>query len=166
MNQGQNGLTLVELLIVLAIFGAITAAGLSFGSAWADSNRVIDAENLVNRAFSFARAASLRNQSGVVGIQPAAVVCGLDDTLSVRVPNPDVDPSTGVISTEVSCSVGRVIWHNPIHERLSIKIDNGDNFECACLNNRGQHRACAGCPAILSYSITSGGETSGVVTLN
>jgi len=158
----QQGVTLVELMVVVAIFGLLALAGLSFTGNWANSNRVFDGENLLSQAFNYGKAASLRNQDGVTTDTPAAIICSQNNELSVR----GID--SGV--SEASCTSDNVIWKAAIHERLSITDkDNNVSFSCACLNNRGrltvQGTACTACSTGLTFEIASGGESE-TLTLN
>lgn len=158
----QQGLTLVELMVVVAIFGLLALAGLSFTGNWANSNRVFDGENLLTQAFNYGKAASLRNQDGVTADTPAVIICAQNNELSVR----GIDSN----GNEANCTSDNVIWRSAVHERLSIIDKSNDvSFSCACLNNRGrltaQGNACTACSSTLTYEITSGGESE-TLTLN
>lgn len=156
----QQGITLIELMVVVAIFGLLALAGLSFTGNWVNSNRVFDGENLLTQAFNYGKAASLRNEDGVTADTPATIICSQNNELSVR----GIDSS----EDEANCTSDNVIWKSAVHERISI-TDNDVSFSCACLNNRGrltkQGTACTACSTGLSYEITSGGESE-TLTLN
>ena len=147
----QNGFTLVEILVVMAIISILSFMSVSFSSSWADSNRVIDGENLLSRAFNFAKAAAIRNPNDIVSDNPAAVVCFQKNELSVRGPEND--------ATTVDCGSKTIVWRNATHSLINIKAEN-NSFTCACFNNRGRLTTtnCTTCSNTTNYLVVSGRE--------
>lgn len=157
-GTGHRGMTLVEVLIVIALFGILSMAGMAFTSGWVNSNRVLDGENLMRQAFSRAKATALRNQFGITGTEPAAVICIANDLLTVR-----GAPST---ANAASCSSTNILWRTELSPLLDIQA-GGANLSCACLSNKGRltSSSCATCATTSTITLSSGDEDVSVTLL-
>ncbi|TVZ38414.1 prepilin-type N-terminal cleavage/methylation domain-containing protein [Alteromonadaceae bacterium 2753L.S.0a.02] len=149
----QQGLSLIELMIVIAIFSLVSLASVSFTSAWVDGNRVLEGESLVFQAFSRAKATALRNEFASTGDQAAAAMCFSNNTLSVHA------ASDGAAAT---CA-GSPSWSVNLHQRLELQA-NGAALSCACLSNQGRltQTGCATCTSASSIRLISGDENADV----
>jgi len=150
----QAGVTLIEMMIVLVLFGLLAVAGVSFTGRWADSNRVLDGNNLLVQGFNLTKAAALRNEFGQVQDTPAAALCFGNQVMSVRA----VD-STGALPN-CAGGTGKVLWRTSYSAQLHYKFGSSD-VTCACLNNKGLLTTtnCSGClSGSPSINVISGDE--------
>lgn len=130
----QAGVTLIEILIVLALMGVLSVAGMSFTGRWVDSNRILDGNNLFSQAYSRAKAAALRNEFGMINDEPASALCFTNHTLTIYTAKSATEPA--------SCSAANSnqLWRATVSERLSVKINDnaGADFSCVCLGGHAQ----------------------------
>lgn len=147
----QQGMTLIEILIVLVIIALLAFLSGSFSGAWMHSNRLIEGENLLRQAFDLNRAMSYRNSTGAVAEEPASVLCFDQNELSVHGAN----ASTGA----VSCASTPTLWRADIAHSVTI-TNQGQPFLCACFNNHAQltTQSCNQCSTDLDFALQSGGE--------
>ncbi|SHG94593.1 pilus assembly FimT family protein [Ferrimonas marina] len=71
MVRGSAGLTLVELMVVIALIMLLMLLSAPIGATWMDQVRVKQGMDNFNAALDQARALALRNPGGVVGDAPA-----------------------------------------------------------------------------------------------
>ena len=64
--HNKNGFTLLELMIVVAIFGILSAIAIPNVFAWMSNRRILNATNELNAAFQLARSQALRENADVV----------------------------------------------------------------------------------------------------
>lgn len=142
------GVTLIELLIVIALMGVLSVAGMSFTGRWVDSNRILEGNNLLSQAYSRTKAAALRNEFGMVGDEPAAALCFGNSTLTIYTAKSDTEAASCTPASS------KKLWSAPVSERLSVKINNsaGANFSCVCLGSYAQvlTSVSAGCSTCLN----------------
>lgn len=78
------GFTLIELLITLAVIAILSAIAIPFAAAWVDKNRVSQASSQLTELYGRARAAALRNQSGLSQHHVSALACIAGAELSLH----------------------------------------------------------------------------------
>ncbi len=156
----QQGVTLVELMIVLLIIGLIAVAASPFTSAWVKDAKVAEGASAVEEAIGRAKAAALRNTARVTGDKPASRVCFASSEIKVVVP--------ATSTQEVKCDLTPV-WTAKLSDVVTVKTfkDKDDTtpleWSCSCFNNKGlamtDSANCNGCSVNLNFKFTHDGHT-------
>lgn len=148
----QQGFTLIELMITIALLAFIVLIAAPLGGGWVRSADLIEVEGDMTQAFGRARAQALRNLPGAVGADPATAVC-LSDTHQLTVlQGTDTDlPSCGT-------NTGTVLWQTQLDTDVTVEFA-GNDFSCACYNNQGYltTQECAGCATEPKFKLVVGG---------
>lgn len=169
----NSGFTLIEVLIVIAIFAMIILVGVPLTGGWVtDANR-LETEGQLTQAMGRAKAAALRNYMGATNeedpvtkeVAPVAAICLSDaNLLTIRQGTPGSPP------TAPSCdpATGTQLWQAQLHKNIKVKVkvqpDSAD-FVCMCFDNRGvptQGGSCSSCTKSMDFSLIAGGETEPV----
>ncbi|MCD9088309.1 prepilin-type N-terminal cleavage/methylation domain-containing protein [Stenotrophomonas sp. SY1] len=153
MSRRVAGFSLVELMVTLAVIAVLAAAGTPFARSWIDSNRQMQARNVMWEAVSQTRAIALRNPGQVAGDDASARLQRDGRTLQV-------------LNTDDA-----VLWTGQLPANAAIKhIDatdfsdaaalqaSADELSCVAFGNRGQRLpAAAGCSSAAgSYRLAIG----------
>ncbi|WP_018416134.1 prepilin-type N-terminal cleavage/methylation domain-containing protein [Teredinibacter turnerae] len=156
--MNQRGLSLIELMVVIAIFSLLTMAGLSFSTNWSTINRLNAAEHDLYHSYSLAKSQALRNAFAVSGGQAATALCFGNDTMTVH---------TAQASGPASCD-STPVWSADLGALVTVEA-NGVAVACLCVSNHGRitqvGAACASCGGGGSLLLRSGGETKNVELL-
>lgn len=127
-----TGYTLVELMVTLAVMAVLAAAGTPFAPSWMESNRQVQARNLMWEPVSQARAVALRNPGEVVQGSVSAKLQRSGNTLQVLRAGSDSALWTGELpngaTTQLATAAGSA---------------SGD-LSCVAFNNRGQRVTTGG----------------------
>lgn len=134
------GFSLVELMVTVVVMAVLAAAGTPFARAWMDSNRQMQARNLMWEAVSQARALALRNPGETVAGEVAARLVRTDDALVVQV--------AGSSDT---------VWNGTLPRSVATKLANQDNgvigdLSCIAFDNRG-NRVVAGADCAVAATV-------------
>jgi len=62
------GFTLIELMVTVAIMAVLALAGMPFAKSWMESNRQMQARNLLWEGIAQSRAVALRNPGGTTAV--------------------------------------------------------------------------------------------------
>lgn len=130
----QHGFTLLELMIVLAIIAVLLAVGLPYTRAWVDSNRQLQARNVLTEAVAQTRALAMRNPGGITDTSAAALLKLSGHTIEVE----NADGS-------------QVLWSGTVPTNATFKLADGAGLVgaalgCVAFDNRGQRLPSAsGC---------------------
>lgn len=138
----HRGMTLIEIMVVLAILVLIIVAAVPLGRAWVANAHIARAEATLLQAYQIARATALKNVGGLTG---TAAVSTLD--LSVN-------PTLKV--TENSSSPASDVWTSNINSDTIIAITDSTCANKVSLNNLGLPDS-SNC---LVYSVSSSGGTT------
>jgi prepilin-type N-terminal cleavage/methylation domain-containing protein len=79
----SHGFTLVELMVVIALFAILVLGTASLGRAWVANAHATNAENLLLQSYKQARATALINNNAVSGTAAAATLSITSTTISV-----------------------------------------------------------------------------------
>jgi prepilin-type N-terminal cleavage/methylation domain-containing protein len=124
----QDGVTLVELMIVLLIVGLIAVAASPFTSDWVKDARVAESASALEEAIGRAKAIAMRNTAKITGDEkPASRICFSNSKISLVVPA----NSTQDLTCELT-----PVWTTTVSDVVSIKESDLD-WGCSCFNNRG-----------------------------
>lgn len=131
-----SGFSLIELMVTLAVLAVLAAAGTPFARSWMDSNRQLQARNLMWEGISQARAIALRNPAEVkVAGQAAAKLQRSDNLLQV-----------------VSADGDEVLWKSAslpggatskFNLATAAGAADSNDWSCVAFDNRG-HRVTTG----------------------
>lgn len=151
----QRGMTLIELMIVVALVAILAMALSPFTARWVDSARLTQSQGIMEQAIGQARASALRNPAAISGNAPASMLCSTANTIVLYVP----------IASDTSLSCPDTTppsqpWSNAVPAPVTFK-QNTATWSCTCFNNKGlltQQGSCANCSNSLTFLITSGAE--------
>lgn len=135
----QAGLTLIELMIVVAIVGLLALVATPLTSSWGASADLHSAAGQLDQAYAHARAVALRNETGAVGDAAAARIVHAPESRELRV----CRLPTG------SCQ--DALWRGALPAGVELDVQ-GAGFPIE-LNNRGQ------LSAPLTVQLSKGGMT-------
>lgn len=135
------GFTLIELMVTLAVMAVLAAAGTPFALSWMDSNRQMQARNLMWEGISQARAVALRNPGGALQGGVSAKLQRSGNTLTVL----------GAGSTVV-------LWTGELPAGATTQLANAagsasGDLSCVAFDNRGQ-RVTAGPDCVIASDRT------------
>lgn len=135
--HNSKGFTLVELMIVISIVGALLLVGSSLTSSWVDGSKVNDATSALKNAVSQARVNALRNSNNKLLSEPTVSVCIEDGSIKII--------SVGTNATLVCESVtSSLIQDISIPKSISI-TQNGSDVKCITFNPAGLVLSFPGC---------------------
>lgn len=123
-HRPQAGLSLIELMIVLAIVGLLALVATPLTSSWGAGADLHTAAGQLNQAYSHARAVALRNEAGAVGDDVAARIVHDPDSGELRV----CRLPTG--------DCGQPVWRAGLPSGVQLSLQGG-HFPIE-LTNRGQ----------------------------
>ncbi len=135
------GFTLVELMVTLAVVAVLAAAGTPFALSWMESNRQVQARNLMWEAVSQARSIALRNPGEAVQGAVSAQLERSGNTLQV-----------------LRAGSSDVLWTGQLPNGATTQLATAagaasDDLSCVAFDNRG-HRVTSGgsCATAVSKS--------------
>lgn len=148
MSRRVAGFSLIELMVTLAVMAVLAAAGTPFALSWMDSNRQMQARNLMWEAVAQSRALALRNPQQVVAGGTSARL--KRDGRALQVLRGDTD---------------EVLWNGQLPRNVQIKLAGAADFAdagalgaaagdlaCVAFGNRGQRLpAAAACLSGVGY---------------
>lgn len=149
MSRRATGFSLIELMVTLAVMAVLALAGMPFTLQWIDSNRQMQARNLLWEAVSQTRSLALRNPEHVTG---AAVSARLQH--SGR-------------SLQVLRGAGNeVLWQGELPRGGEYRLTGADDYadadalqasgelmSCVAFDNRGQRLpGAASCSSAATHS--------------
>ncbi|MDZ7924928.1 MAG: prepilin-type N-terminal cleavage/methylation domain-containing protein [Marinagarivorans sp.] len=160
LRINQQGVTLVELMIVVLLIGILAVAVSPLSYSWIDSARITETMGIVEQATGQARAVALRNPTARSSNQPASMICNSNNTLTI------VTPTTA--TPTLSCTTPpSTLWSSKLPTNTTLKT-GANTWACACFTNKGlitQATACSACSASLELTIHSGNDHE-TLTLN
>lgn len=152
-----RGFTLIEILLVVAIFAVLLLVGIPLSSQWVKNANLVDAEAQLTQAVGRAKATALRNQMAATGNSPVAAVClNNSNVLSML---------EGVYGTPPNCTStppsGNTTWQVQLKQGVTIK-NAGGAFSCVCFSNKGfltNTGNCSACSSTTDFTLEAGSET-------
>lgn len=157
----NRGFTLIEVLIVIAIFALIILVAAPLTGFWVRDANLLEAEAQMTQAVGRAKAAALRNYMAAKGDDPVTVIC-LSDTnlLTVREGTAGVPPSCG------TTPAGTQLWRAQLSTNVTVQANSAD-FSCVCFTNKALltngGATCSACSTSTQFSLSAGGEPTTLV---
>ncbi|WP_326519346.1 pilus assembly FimT family protein [Acinetobacter sp. CAAS 2-6] len=154
MVRLQQGVTLIELMITIALLAILAVAGIPLGRAWIANVQITKTEKLFLDAYVRAKNEAIRNPNGISQDSATAVA-----TLSV-------DNSNKTIKVLDSKSPPTLMWTVDIPPNVTVRLSSATtSTECAdsqvTLDNNG-HILTANCT---KYTISANGGTDATGSL-
>jgi prepilin-type N-terminal cleavage/methylation domain-containing protein len=154
-----NGFTLIEVLIVIAIFALIILVAAPLSGYWVrDANR-LEVEGQLTQAIGRAKAAALRNYMAATGENPVTAIClSATNLLTVR-------EGTAGVAPDCDPAAGTQLWQAQLSEHVAVQA-GGAALSCLCFTNKGLltgTSTCNTCSTTTSFTLTAGGEPTSLV---
>ena len=138
----EAAFTLVELMVVIAIMSILTVISIPAGYYWVGNSRIANVTGNLTEAVGRAKNAALRNEHGVLGPDPVAIICISDiKELSIL-------EGTATAVPVCEDNIGLQKWAAKLDAKVTIS-SSGSNVTCICFNNMGllTTTLCADCLA-------------------
>ena len=122
--------TLVELMVVIAIMSILTVISIPAGYYWVGNSRIANVTGNLTEAVGRAKNAALRNEHGVSGPDPVAIIC-ISDTSELSI-------LEGTATAVPVCenNIGLQTWTAELDAKVTIS-NSGSDVTCICFNNLG-----------------------------
>lgn len=137
----QRGITLIEMMVVVALVGILAVMAIQFGSGWTNNARVTQTQAALQHAYSSAKSAALQNPLGVSGDDVSASLC--------------VGTGRVTVVTGSNCTA-KAIWSELLPNGAAARIGSDGKATCVALNNTGLPVDAAGCTTDSAYSAVAG----------
>jgi len=143
----QNGFTLVEIMVAIAIIGLLAVVAAPYTASWVHEAQVGEARTVLSRAYSHAKSVALRNPDEAVGDDVAASVILSEGKVLV-------------CQGDTACDENSAVWQGDWPSGVEFSLAFGGNE--IQFNNRGQVLN-AGDPvnAGLTYTLSKGSVNYG-----
>lgn len=152
----QQGVTLIELMVVVLLLGLLALASSSLTSHWGYEAKVTETLGLMEQAVGQARSAALRNPAAIRGDNPASMLCS--DGSRVRL----VLPTVAVNNLSCSGTAPAEPWSGTLPGGIAVKESNSA-WACTCFSSKGlpfrSGSVCGSCSATLDFEISSTGNS-------
>jgi type IV pilus assembly protein PilA len=150
----QRGFTLIEVMIVLAIFSLIVIVAAPLSGSWVREANMTESEGQLTQAVGRAKAAALRNKMGATGNAPASAVC-LSNTklLTVR------EGTSAGVAPHCTTPTGDQLWQAQVNASITVQA-NSAALSCMCFTNKGtltNDGNCATCSTSTTFTISATG---------
>lgn len=143
----QQGVTLIELMITIAIMGLLLMVSAPLTRAWVANAHIAQDESQLLQAYARTRALALRNPNGVTASSVAA-------TLMI---------STASQTISVLDSTNSVAWRRTTQSDTTVSITTNSGSSQLTLDNSGLPLNASG---TMSYTVSASGGTSASGTLH
>ncbi|NNG77465.1 prepilin-type N-terminal cleavage/methylation domain-containing protein [Acinetobacter sp. ANC 4277] len=143
----QQGVSLIELLITIALLGILLTKVVPLGQAWMANTNISNAEKSLVEALGKARNEALQNPEGIIGATTAAATLKINDT-------------SKEITVENAKAAPVVIWKAKIPAPVTISFTGCISTTPIQFNNNGQNISTC-----TDYTITANGGTNATAKL-
>lgn len=151
----QQGFTLIETMIIVAIIGILAVMGSAFTVNWVRQAELNKATASLESAVNLARSTAIRNATGLTGNQTTGHICFSNNILSVH--------GGDTAGTESACDT-TTLYNFQIADNISIKAHGEtNNFACITFNSRGQVVTATSCTTNSPLTIANAGGSESYV---
>jgi len=158
--KSQAGLTLIEMMTVVAVTGILLAITLPLSAFWLERADMSAAKGELSQSFGKAIALALRNEHALDIGQPASALClsadnqvtVLEPVISTVAPNPVVLPNC-------AAGTGTTAWSTSLPDDIDVTV-NGNAVSCMCFTISGYatDSDCAPCSVAATVDLSIGSE--------
>lgn len=142
----QDGFTLIELMITIAIVGVLLLSVTGLTRSWVDRSQVNSAKSSLENAILQAKTLGLRNKDNKLFTVPSVTVCIKQDVNAIQVIQVDTN-LTGLCDT-----AGNILLKTySIAQGISI-TQNNNSVQCLSFNALGMQIYAAGSTCINDFS--------------
>ena len=142
----QQGFSLIELMVTIAILGILATTGIALTSKWSQQVELDKAVMSLNSGMALAKSTALRNEFSKGVSDSASQICFGSHTLSVHV---------ATASAPASCTTTTVFQY-PLGQSVSIKNSDSTDFSCFSFNHLGVVSSTGSCTTTLSLTVNNG----------
>ncbi len=112
----HQGVTLVELMIVIGVIGVLSLVGSQLTSSWVQQAKIVEAQGLFEQGIGKARAAAIKNPQAITNNNAATALCISNGLLTVKSASNATTPNcvdAGLQIWQAKLPVGLVIQDGP-----------------------------------------------------
>lgn len=150
-----KGFTLIEVLIVIAIIGALVLVAAPLTGGWVKEANITNVESAMNEAIGRAKAIALRNENAITGNNAVAAICIDSATRKLTV----LESASAGASPDCTTPTGAQVWQSQLSTDIAVTVA-GASVTCLCFDNKSiltQASNCSTCTNATNFNLNSGG---------
>jgi type IV pilus assembly protein PilA len=148
----QQGMTLIEIMLVMLIMALLALAASPFTSAWVGSAHISETLSTLEQAVGRAKASALRNPAAVQGEMAASAIC---------LTNGEIRLFNAAPGVAASCNGVNPAWRTTLPRLVQVQI-GAANWMCSCFTNKSALTTsgdCNACTNNLNFTVRVGADS-------